>query len=259
MRARIYALRHRHAAPMHTAPDLHWRRWLRLLGPDANAIGLVGFGAVLFGAWFGLPWWSVPLAALFGAWMAHDLFRRHRLRQARSQFIQNFPDAVNHLTRAIQAGIPIERSLAALGETFDAELGRRFRRFGQELELGVPFRDALNHLSAELDIPDVTFFCAALALNRESGGPLAHILATLGKTLRERRATASRLRALTAESRAAARILGALPIIILLLQAWLNPRQFYFLLNDPIGHLILIYAATSIVTGLAVIWRMARL
>ncbi len=153
----------------------------------------------------------------------------------------------------------MERALKSIGDSFSEELGKRFRRLAHELEIGISFRDAMQHLASDLNMPDVSFFCAALALNRDSGGTLAHILTMLSKTLHERQRVALRLKTLTAESRAAARIVGSLPLIIVALQAWLNPRQFDFLLNDGTGQSILAIAAVCIISGLAIIWRMARL
>ena len=83
-----------------------------------------------------------------------------------------------------------------------------------------------------LDLPDVDYFCAVLATprNKRSDHPVA---LSLSRTLSERRVVARKLKALTAESRAAARVLSFLPLFIIGLQALLNPQQLQFLINDP--------------------------
>ena len=232
----------------------------RLRAPRRDeAIVIAAFaGGGVFGAWLALPWWVVPALAVFAAWGARRLCQAQQRRAARELFARDFPDAVEALLRAIQAGVPVDRALASLSELYSGELGQRFAHFARQLELGVPFRDALHELASGLDLPDVDFFCAALSLNRDSGGLLSTTLPSLSCALRERRATQRRLSALTAESRSAARIVAAMPLIVLLVQALTNPQQLQFLWQDDTGRVVGMYASASIVLGLFIIRRMSR-
>jgi tight adherence protein B len=194
---------------------------------------------------------AVPLAWWF--------LRRRRLKKMRRDFSDYFAEAVDSLNRAVQAGVPVEKALASVGELYHGELGDRFRRLVNLLELGTPFREALADFTYQLDMPDVEFFCAVLALNRESGSKLSPLLTSLGRTLRERQSVDRKLRGLTAESRGAARILMVLPVVVIALQAFLNPSHLSFLLTDSIGRLLLGYAAVSMTAGFLIIQRMSRL
>jgi tight adherence protein B len=68
-----------------------------------------------------------------------------------------------------------------------------------------------------------------------------------------------KLQALTAESRGAARILSILPLFVIGLQAFLNPKQLQFLIADPVGRTVIGYCLISMFIGLMVIRRMSRL
>jgi tight adherence protein B len=206
-----------------------------------------------------MPFWALILQFMVSAPLAWFIVRRYRINRLRKKFYSRFPDAIDSLTRAIQAGVPVERALASLGEIYEGEIGNRFRSLVQHLELGVSFRQALTMFSADLEIADVDFFCAILALNRESGSRLTPMLISLSQTLRDRRAVDRRLQALTSESRGAARILTILPIFILGLQTFLNPAQMRFMLEDPTGRSVLGYCAISMSIGLLIIRRMSRL
>lgn len=220
---------------------------------------LAAFAAGVFlGAWMGLAWWLTPVLGLAGSIGVRKVWQQRQKKRARELFAADFPEAVDALTRAVQAGVPVERALATLTELFPGELGERFAHLSSQLELGVPLRDALQTLSAGLDLPDVDFFCAALALNRDSGGQLSGMLQSLSRTLRERRGAQRKLLALTAESRAAARIVGTMPLVIIGLQALTNPAQLQFLWRDDSGRMVAAYALVSIVSGLLVIRRMSR-
>ncbi|MDR1608093.1 MAG: type II secretion system F family protein [Deltaproteobacteria bacterium] len=217
------------------------------------------FAAVATCLALNLRWWLALALVAFSFPSSYWLIKRRRLQKARREFASYFPDAVDSLTRAIQAGMPVEKALTSMGDLYHGEIGERFRRLAQLLELGMPFREALSAFARRLDLPDVDFFCAILALNRESGSRLNPLLVSLSQTLRERAAVDRKLQGMTAESRGAARILTVLPIIVIGLQTFLNPKHLQFLLNDPSGRLLLGYAAVSMGAGFLIINRMSRL
>lgn len=200
---------------------------------------------------------EVVLLVMTGA-AAWVLVRRWRLDRARRAFLARFPEAVDNFTRSIQAGIPVERALKILGDAYDDEFGRRVLKLCREIKVGLPFREALGHFADDLDDADVGFFCEVLALNRETGSALSPMLASLSMMLRERRAIDRKLKALTSESRASARVLCLLPVFILGLQAFLNPSQLLFLVNDPTGRIVAGCALGCMLMGFIVIQRMSR-
>jgi tight adherence protein B len=240
-------------------PLLSFIPWRELGSVEIRMAGLAVFLSLVIAFMFALPIWLILAQLAVICPLAWYVARRCRLARLRARFAERFPEAVDSLTRAVRSGVPVDRALASLGDIFDGVMADRFRRLVRQLELGVPFRDALRNFSRSLDLPDVDYFCSVLALNRESGSPLSPMLITLGRTLRERQAVDRKLRGLTSESRAAATVLSFLPLIIIGLQAFLNPGQFAFLLGDPTGRLVLGYSTISIVAGLLIIRRMSRL
>jgi tight adherence protein B len=223
-------------------------------------IGLIVFVATLaMGFTLNLPWFLNLLLIAFSGPIIFWLLRRHRLGKIRREFASFFPETVDSLNRAILAGVPVERALASMADLYHGEIAKRFRRLVQLLELGVPFREALNAFSKQLDLPDVDFFCAIMALNRDSGSRLSPLLTSLSRTLRERQSVDRKLKGLTAESRSSARILMILPIIVIVLQSFVNPDHLNFLLSDSVGRILLGYVAISILAGFLIIQRMSNL
>ncbi len=215
--------------------------------------------SLVFAFMLNLPVWFLLLQLCLTCPLAWLLVRRYRLQRMRRRFAERFPEAVDSFTRAVQAGVPVEKIIASLGDIYDGEIGERFRRLVHHLELGMPFREALRHFSRDLDLPDVDFFCAVLALNRETGSQLSPMLLSLSQMLRDRRAVDRKLQALTSESRAAARVLCALPFFIIGLQLFLNPRQMDFLLYDPTGRTVLGCCIACMIVGLLIVRRMSRM
>lgn len=227
--------------------------------PEFLGACLGGIVGVLVAVFTGL---SLPLSFLVVACSVAALWfvvRTVRLRRLRKHFADRFPDAVDHLTRAVQAGVPMEKALAAVGENFEGEIGRRFSLLVQQLELGVTFRTALETFAGNLKMPDVDFFCSVLALNRETGSRITPMLISLSRTLRERRAVARKLLVLTSETRSAAKLLSILPFFVLGLQFLLNPKNFQFFVNDETGKTILFVCLACMMIGIFIINRMSNM
>ena len=219
---------------------------------------LVMMGALLLGWFLKLSIAAEVLLLVMVGAASWIIVRRWRLDRARRAFLSRFPEAVDNFTRSIQAGIPVDRALKILGEAYDDEFGRRVLKLCREMKVGLPFREALGNFADELDDPDVDFFCEVLALNRETGSALSPMLASLSMMLRERRAIDRKLKALTSESRASARVLCLLPVFILGLQAFLNPSQLLFLVSDPAGRIVAGCALACMLAGFIIIQRMSR-
>ena len=201
--------------------------------PECQATILVMMGALLLGWFLKLSIAAEVLLLVMVGAASWIIVRRWRLDRARRAFLSRFPEAVDNFTRSIQAGIPVDRALKILGEAYDDEFGRRVLKLCREMKVGLPFREALGNFADELDDPDVDFFCEVLALNRETGSALSPMLASLS-------------------------MLCLLPVFILGLQAFLNPSQLLFLVNDPAGRIVAGCALACMLAGFIIIQRMSR-
>jgi tight adherence protein B len=88
----------------------------------------------------------------------------------------------------------------------------------------------------------------AIDINRETGGNLSEVLHTVGATIRERGRMARQVRTLTAEGRLSARILMALPLLMLVWQWRTSPDNFE-LLTYGLGLIALCFAGILMILG----------
>jgi hypothetical protein len=88
---------------------------------------------------------------------------------------------------------------------------------------------------------DLEWVVGAIDINRETGGNLSEVLDSVSATIRERGRIARQVRTLTAEGRLSARILIALPLLMLVWQWRANPDNFE-LLTYGVGLVALVVA-----------------
>jgi tight adherence protein B len=105
----------------------------------------------------------------------------------------------------------------------------------------------------------VEFFCAALLIQRGSGGNLAEILDRLSEVIRKRFELLSHAQVLSAQQRYAAIFVGASPVAFCVLFYFLEPGYFDPLLESPMAPTLITAGLVLEAIGALTIWRLARI
>src|SRR5215211_3755790 len=102
-------------------------------------------------------------------------------------------------------------------------MGSELQRVMAEARLGRPLDDALADMAERLESPDFQWAVMAIGIQREVGGNLAELLDTVAETMLARERLRRDVKALTAEGRMSAIVLGVLPLVLGLAMWALNP------------------------------------
>ncbi len=189
-----------------------------------------------------------------GAW----LWLMNRIAKRRAKILEQLPDFVEHMVRALAAGNSLEEALYSA--TADAEQPIRglFLSVARQVRLGAPIEDVLDEAALIHDVNDVRVMAMAARVNRRYGGSLRRIFKSLVQAIRERDAAARELRALTAETRFSAVVLAVVPIGLSLYILSQNPDYYVDMWNQSTGRILLLLSVFLQASGVMVIWRMLR-
>lgn len=178
------------------------------------------------------------------------------LRRTYEKFSLLFPEAIDLVVRSVRAGLPVSQALENIGVDIAAPVGPEFARISGQMGIGVSLDDALHESLDRIDLPEMRFFAVTLILQRETGGQLAEVLLNLSDTLRQRKAMKMKIQALTSESRAASKIVAAIPVLAGVGMYYLNKPSMMLLFETPTGNNMLIYSVGSIFIGLMIIKKL---
>jgi tight adherence protein B len=138
-----------------------------------------------------------------------------RLRTQRMhKFEEQFPEALDLITRAMRAGHSLTFGFQMVGDEMPDPIGSEFEQVAEEIKLGREVRVALGNLVYRVEAGDLPFFVTAITIQRETGGNLAEVLEKLGKLIRDRFALYGKVRALTAIGKASANLLALMPFLM---------------------------------------------
>jgi tight adherence protein B len=118
--------------------------------------------------------------------------------------------------------------------------------------------DVLRRAVGRIRIQEFRFFVVCLLVQQRTGAGLGATLSSLSQVIRQRRAADLKARALSAEPRASAAILSALPIIAGAALFLIDKPLISSLYLDPRGRVMLEVAIASLLTGIATITVLLR-
>lgn len=218
------------------------------------AIGTVGFAAGLFGA---PPLIAVMLGTAAGIYLPYRFIGFLINRRTRT-FLAQFPEAIDQIVRGIRSGLPVGEAIAGIGRDLEPPVSTEFQYIVDQVKLGRTLDEALWATSRRLDIPEFNFLVISMVVQRETGGNLAETLENLSDILRRRQQMKDKARAMSAEARASALIVGSLPFVLSGILYMVNPDYLMKLFTDPRGLLLLGAGMTSEVIGFFVMIKMAK-
>ncbi len=184
---------------------------------------------------------GAPLAALFAA-VAPFLWLSHRKAKRMKRFEEQFPEALDMLSRAIRAGHAFQTAMGMVADELPDPVGPEFKKTFDQQNYGLPLKDALNELSERLKMLDVRFFVTAVMIQRDTGGNLAEILDNLAHVVRERFKILRQVRVHTAHGRFTGYVLLALPAALAVALQFINPEHMGLLFNERMGQIMLMGA-----------------
>ena len=171
-------------------------------------------GAALLSLGFGL---------IVGAGVPHMVVGS-AIKKRTVAFTSKFPDAIELLVRGLRSGLPVTETLGVIATEVPGPVGEEFKSITERIKIGKTMEDALQDTADRLNMPEFSFFCITLAIQRETGGNLAETLSNLADVLRKRGQMKLKIKAMSSESKASAMIVGALPFIVFGLIWFVNPE-----------------------------------
>ncbi|CAN5885037.1 type II secretion system F family protein [soil metagenome] len=221
--------------------------WVEQAGTkmSLSAVLLMAVGSGVFtalaAAVFTRAPWSMPVGFAMGVAFPFIVLRVKRTRRMR-KFEEQFPEALDLIARALQAGHAFATGLKMAADELQEPVGPEFRKTFDEQNFGLPLKDALDNLTVRIPVLDVRFFATAVLIQRETGGNLSEILENLAHVVRERFKILRQVRVYTAHGRLTGYVLLALPAVLAVALSFINPEHMNTLFRERMGQMMLMSA-----------------
>jgi tight adherence protein B len=212
-------------AALKATPEVAVQMWLLAIG----IAGLVGSGLAPVTGVLGAA--AVVVCGPIGLQVGRH--RRERLIAAA------VPDTLEGIGSELRAGGTVATAIAGVARG-DGVLAPDAARIEHRVHLGAAFSDALRAWAQERRAVGVDVAAGALALSASVGGPAADALEGLASSLRARLSVIAEARALSAQARYSAWVIGLAPVGYLVVTTAVDSRSVHVLVGTGAGRMCVV-------------------
>ena len=210
-----------------------------ILGFEFNSRPLTIAAAVL-AAGIGLPRWVLGF-----------------MTASRNKKLMNqFADGIDIIVRGVKSGLPLTECLRIIAKESPAPLGPEFGLLTNNLSMGMTTERALQQFYKRVPLPEVNFFVIVLSIQAKAGGNLSEALGNLSTVIRSRKMMREKIKALSAEAKASAGIIGVLPFAVGFMVYLTTPSYIMELFTSSGGHTVLFVGFCLYAIGITVMRKM---
>jgi tight adherence protein B len=200
---------------------------------------VLGLFGLFIGA-FGMPPWFLQNC------------RNRRLKK----FSNEFPNAIDVITRGIKAGLPLNDCLRIVATEATEPVKTEFRLIIESQTLGLPLSDAVAKLYERMPCAEANFFGIVLAIQQKTGGNLSETLGNLSRVIRDRRKMRDKINAVSMEAKASAGIIACLPPAVAAMVYLTSPKYIELLWLTQAGKFALVGCAIWMLVGVLIMRKM---
>jgi tight adherence protein B len=161
--------------------------------------------------------------------------KRKRIRRLEEQLV----GGIQTLASGVRAGLNLVQSMQMVSRDGPVPMREEFAHLVREYDYGVPLDEAMDNAGRRIGSADYRLLFSALQTHRERGGDLGDTLDRIAASIREIQRLENRVQALTAQGRATARWLGAMPAVVIGVLYLIDPGGVVILFTEPVGNVIL--------------------
>jgi tight adherence protein B len=184
------------------------------------------------------------------------LFLKMKAGKRQKLFLESFADALDSMTRLLKAGMPVSEAIKMVAREYGGPVGEEMSRIFDQQKIGVPLAEAVLEGAKRMPLPEMNMFATAISIQAQTGSSLSEVLENLAEVIRQRFALKRKVKALSAEAKASAGIIAALPCVVCLAMFVINPDYILLLFQTPFGNVLLGGAIFWMFLGVVVMRQM---
>jgi tight adherence protein B len=160
------------------------------------------------------------------------------------------------IVRGVKAGLPLIDCIKVIAVEAQEPVRSEFQQIVEDQTLGMPLAEAVARLPERIPLAEANFFAIVIIIQSRSGGSLSEALGNLSKVLRDRKKMDAKIRAMSAEAKSSAGIIGSLPIVVAVLVYFTSPDYILLLFQTTTGNIVLAGSGLWMLMGILVMRKM---
>ena len=174
---------------------------------------------------------------------------RHLEIKRRKKLEVQLVDGLSTLASGVRAGLNLVQSMQLLVQNQRGPIQQEFGHILREYEMGMDLNQAMRAASNRIGSSLYRLTFTAIEMHRIRGGDSGESMDRIAESIRDIQRLEGKLDAITAQGRAQANFMAAMPIAILIILYLIMPEETTMLFTHTEGRLTLMAAAALIAVG----------
>lgn len=203
------------------------------------------------------PWQAGALGLALGL-LAPVLIVRVKRRKRSDALVAQLPDALELMARGLKVGHPLNTSISHVAREMPDPIGTEFGLIFDQVAYGDDLVTAVHDFAERVDLEDVHYLSASIAIQHGTGGDLARVVEILARVVRGRIAMRRRIKAISAEGRLSAWFLTAIPFLIFGMTSVTSPDYYGAVSEDPLFVPMMVIIAVLVAANALVLRKLVN-
>jgi len=235
-------------------------RELHIEGYEANQLVIMAvvLAVVILvgGIFLGYALSSIALATLI--LVADKLYFPWAKAKLREEFDEKFPMALDQIVSSTRAGLNLAQAMEDVSKLAPHPIDGELQKIVRENRMGSDMATALIAARQRLKSHTLDLTVSALLVNMRQGGDLPKALERMSQALKEIWRLEQKIFTGSAEARKGAMVMSAMPIVIFVMVASMQPEMIDKLTGTLMGLGILVVAAVLYVAGMTWMFKIIK-
>lgn len=180
------------------------------------------------------------------------------ISKKKDKFESQLPGALSLLRNSVEAGMSFLQSMELVANEMEPPISEEFSKVIHESQVGIDLKTSFSRMLERVDSTELKLMTIAVLIQREVGGNLSEILDIILETIRERIQLKGEIKAITAQGRASAALIGALPPLLLVIMNFINPEYMGPMFTTFLGQALLAFCLFMECIGIYLIMQIIK-
>lgn len=209
-----------------------------------EGVGMMVVGALFYLAGDGLIFFIIGAGLTY---FVPNMIVSHLEEKRRVRLDEQLVDGITTLSSGVRAGLNLVQAMELLVTNTAGPIKQEFSQLLHEYNMGLDLNQAMRNSANRIGLQNYRLLFTAIEMHRLRGGDTGESLDRIAESIREIQRLEGKLDAITAQGRAQARMMAAMPIVIVLIYWGIDPEGVNMLMTEPLGRIVLLIAVGMIV------------
>ncbi|MCZ0933065.1 MAG: type II secretion system F family protein [Oligoflexia bacterium] len=191
-------------------------------------------------------------------WLLKKLFQSLWAKHC-NRVVNQMVEGLTIMCNSLKVGLSLGQAMERVIKNYPGALAKEFSLVLNKMKLGQNLEESLEEMAQRIEKPEIDMLVSTVNILKETGGNLAETFFVMAETVREKQKMEKKIKALTAQGMMQAKIISALPFILIGIFFVMDRNYISPLIFKPLGWACLAVVLVLVLIGYFLMKKMVQI